>query len=235
MPLFCEDCEKNTVIGWENEVMVIFFLLGCFAVFLYGLVFSNDWCLFTGIAVAGGTMVLRIEFLKAVLPYCPNCKNEYNKKIAGQIGEKEQIVGKMLLNFSKSVFGKYSDEDIDSFRSKSKQIDTLLVLNKFDEAMDMMERNGLMMEAAEIRKKSRIVNHINLDVNELVEQINQYGSLKSLICNNCGAPIENKDIIEGRKFCSYCGGAYDLLTVNEVLRQMLTIDLNTSDNKRKCA
>jgi hypothetical protein len=73
------------------------------------------------------------------------------------------------------------------------------------------------------KMRTTTVKHVTVDINRLVEQIAARGLVIQYKCQNCGATINiDKDSdVAGLKHCSYCGTAYDVLDMSEILEQAL--------------
>lgn len=201
-----------------------------FYVLLVGYINDDDFLKFVGFGGTGFLIFFTIPMVLMEFPkFCQECIDKSNLVVVKEINKSDQLAGKILeKKIIKGQDRKFSDDVINWAIQYSHDVGVLKGYGKYSEAIKKLERVGLIEEAAEIRRQSRIFKHIKLDVNELVDQINEYGSINSLVCESCGAPIDQKDIVEGKKFCNYCGGAFDLLTVNEVLRQLLNADSSGS-------
>ncbi|MCE5261220.1 MAG: hypothetical protein LLG21_04485 [Euryarchaeota archaeon] len=69
----------------------------------------------------------------------------------------------------------------------------------------------------------KVIKHITVDMNELIDQVGTRGLAIPYKCQSCGATITiDKDSNkEGLKFCSYCGTAYNIEDMVRIIQHAL--------------
>ena len=95
----------------------------------------------------------------------------------------------------------------------------------FEKAAVIMEKHNFWEEAGRMRRldDQKIVKHITVDMNELIDQVGTKGLAIPYKCSSCGASITiDKDSKkEGLKFCSYCGTAYNVEDMTKIIQHAL--------------
>lgn len=95
----------------------------------------------------------------------------------------------------------------------------------FEKAAVILEKYHFYEEAGRMRKldDQKIVKHITVDMNELIDQVGTKGLAIPYKCQSCGASITiDKDSKkEGLKFCSYCGTSYNIEDMTKIIQHAL--------------
>ncbi|HQN76058.1 MAG TPA: hypothetical protein PLQ92_04860 [Methanomassiliicoccales archaeon] len=95
----------------------------------------------------------------------------------------------------------------------------------FEKAAVILEKYRFWEEAGRMRRldDQKIVKHITVDMNELIDQVGTKGLAIPYKCSSCGASITiDKDSKkEGLKFCSYCGTAYNIDDMTKIIQHAL--------------
>jgi DNA-directed RNA polymerase subunit RPC12/RpoP len=95
----------------------------------------------------------------------------------------------------------------------------------YENAAVVLERYQFWAEAGRVRKldDEKIVKHITVDMNQLIEQLSTKGLAIPYKCHSCGASITiDKDSKkEGLKFCSYCGTTYNVEDMTRIIQMAL--------------
>ncbi len=95
----------------------------------------------------------------------------------------------------------------------------------FEKAAVIMEKYRFWEEAGRMRRldDQKVVKHITVDMNELIDQVGTKGLAIPYKCSSCGASITiDKDSKkEGLKFCSYCGTAYNVDDMTKIIQHAL--------------
>jgi DNA-directed RNA polymerase subunit RPC12/RpoP len=89
----------------------------------------------------------------------------------------------------------------------------------------ILEKYHFWDEAGRVRKldDEKIIKHITVDMNQLIEQLSTKGLAIPYKCHSCGASITiDKDSKkEGLKFCSYCGTTYNVEDMTKIIQTAL--------------
>lgn len=95
----------------------------------------------------------------------------------------------------------------------------------YEKAAVIMEKHNFWEEAGRMRRldDQKIVKHITVDMNELIDQVGTKGLAIPYKCSSCGASITiDKDSKkDGLKFCSYCGTAYNVEDMTKIIQHAL--------------
>lgn len=95
----------------------------------------------------------------------------------------------------------------------------------FEKAAVIMEKHNFWEEAGRMRRldDQKIVKHITVDMNELIDQVGTKGLAIPYKCSSCGASItiDMDSKKEGLKFCSYCGTAYNVEDMTKIIQHAL--------------
>ncbi len=98
----------------------------------------------------------------------------------------------------------------------------------FEMAAVILEKYRFWEGAGRMRRldDQKVVKHITVDMNELIDQVGTTGLTIPYKCRSCGATIAiDKDSNkEGLKFCSYCGTAYNIEAMVRVIQHALELD-----------
>ncbi|MCG7844196.1 MAG: hypothetical protein MIO90_02040 [Methanomassiliicoccales archaeon] len=95
----------------------------------------------------------------------------------------------------------------------------------FEKAAVILEKYEFWDEAGKVRKldDEKVIKHITVDMNELIDQVSTKGLAIPYKCQSCGASITiDKDSKkDGLKFCSYCGTSYNIEDMTKIIQQAL--------------
>ncbi len=95
----------------------------------------------------------------------------------------------------------------------------------FEKAAVILEKYRFWEEAGRMRRldDQKVIKHITVDMNELIDQVGTKGLAIPYKCQSCGATITiDKDSNkEGLKFCSYCGTAYNIEDMVRIIQHAL--------------
>jgi len=95
----------------------------------------------------------------------------------------------------------------------------------YEGAAVILERYQFWEEAGRVRKldDQKIIKHITVDMNELIDQVSTKGLAIPYKCRSCGASITiDKDSRkEGLKSCSYCGTMYNIEDMTKIIQRAL--------------
>lgn len=95
----------------------------------------------------------------------------------------------------------------------------------FEKAAIILEKYRFWEEAGRMRRldDQKVIKHITVDMNELIDQVGTKGLAIPYKCSSCGATITiDKDSKkEGLKFCSYCGTAYNVDEMTKIIQHAL--------------
>ncbi|MCX6650295.1 MAG: hypothetical protein NT131_01350 [Methanomassiliicoccales archaeon] len=95
----------------------------------------------------------------------------------------------------------------------------------YEKAAVILEKYSFYEEAGRVRKldDEKVIKHITVDMNALIDQISTKGLAIPYKCASCGASITiDKDSKkEGLKFCSYCGTSYNIEDMTKIIQSAL--------------
>jgi hypothetical protein len=95
----------------------------------------------------------------------------------------------------------------------------------FEKAAIILEKYRFWEEAGRMRRldDQKVIKHITVDMNALIDQVGTKGLAIPYKCSSCGASITiDKDSKqEGLKFCSYCGTAYNVDDMTKIIQHAL--------------
>ncbi|MHC1708994.1 MAG: hypothetical protein AB9819_01105 [Methanomassiliicoccales archaeon] len=95
----------------------------------------------------------------------------------------------------------------------------------FEKAAVILEKYRFWEEAGRMRRldDQKVIKHITVDMNALINQVGTKGLAIPYKCSSCGASITiDKDSKqEGLKFCSYCGTAYNVDDMTKIIQHAL--------------
>lgn len=95
----------------------------------------------------------------------------------------------------------------------------------FEKAAVILEKYRFWEEAGRMRRldDQKVIKHITVDMNTLIDQVGTKGLAIPYKCSSCGASITiDKDSKkEGLKFCSYCGTAYNVEDMTKIIQHAL--------------
>lgn len=95
----------------------------------------------------------------------------------------------------------------------------------FEKAAVILEKYRFWEEAGRMRRldDQKVIKHITVDMNALIDQVGTKGLAIPYKCSSCGASITiDKDSKqEGLKFCSYCGTAYNVEDMTKIIQHAL--------------
>ncbi len=101
----------------------------------------------------------------------------------------------------------------------------LELARRYEDAAKEYERLAMWKEAGVMREKgsSKIVKHVNVDLNDLLDRIRDGGLAIPYKCKSCGADfsVDGSSNVNGLRFCSYCGTATDTDTLTTILKDAL--------------
>ncbi len=96
---------------------------------------------------------------------------------------------------------------------------------RYEDAARGFESLNFLERAKSLREQGRqtSVKHVNVDVNELIDQLRTGGLSIPYKCHSCGATIAVNGAAGegGARFCSYCGTAVNTEALQEILRGAL--------------
>jgi len=95
----------------------------------------------------------------------------------------------------------------------------------YEKAAVILEKYQFWEEAGRVRKldDEKVIKHITVDMNALIDQISNKGLAIPYKCHSCGATITiDKDSKkEGLKSCSYCGTSYNIEDMTKMIQKAL--------------
>lgn len=95
----------------------------------------------------------------------------------------------------------------------------------FEKSAVILEKYSFWEEAGRVRKldDEKVIKHITVDMNALIDQISTKGLAIPYKCQSCGATITiDKDSKkEGLKSCSYCGTSYNVEDMTKIIQKAL--------------
>ncbi|HNX47895.1 MAG TPA: hypothetical protein PLC39_00010 [Methanomassiliicoccales archaeon] len=95
----------------------------------------------------------------------------------------------------------------------------------YEKAAVILEKYLFWEEAGRVRRldDQKIIKHITVDMNALINQVGNKGLAIPYKCSSCGASITiDKDSKQdGLKFCSYCGTAYNVEDMTKIIQLAL--------------
>jgi len=145
----------------------------------------------------------------------------YQAKIEG-LEKNDPWLGKLIRSWKQDNPNKLPEESM---------IDELIMARNmekagnFEKAAVLFEKHRFWEEAGRMRRldDQKVVKHITVDMNELIDQVGTKGLAIPYKCSSCGASITiDKDSKkEGLKFCSYCGTAYNIDDMTKIIQSAL--------------
>jgi formylmethanofuran dehydrogenase subunit E len=95
----------------------------------------------------------------------------------------------------------------------------------YEKAAVILEKYRFWEEAGRMRRldDQKVIKHITVDMNALINQVGTKGLAIPYKCSSCGASITiDKDSKQdGLKFCSYCGTAYNVDDMTKIIQHAL--------------
>ncbi len=95
----------------------------------------------------------------------------------------------------------------------------------YEKAAIILEKYRFWEEAGRMRRldDQKVIKHITVDMNALIDQVGTKGLAIPYKCSSCGASITiDKDSKQdGLKFCSYCGTAYNVEDMTKIIQLAL--------------
>lgn len=145
----------------------------------------------------------------------------YQAKIEG-LESGDPWVGKLLRSWKQDNPNKLPEEamvdDLIMARNMEKA-------GNFEKAAVILEKYRFWEEAGRMRRldDQKVIKHITVDMNTLIDQVGTKGLAIPYKCSSCGASITiDKDSKkEGLKFCSYCGTAYNVEDMTKIIQHAL--------------
>jgi DNA-directed RNA polymerase subunit RPC12/RpoP len=145
----------------------------------------------------------------------------YQAKIDG-LENGDPWIGKLIRSWKQDNPNKLPEESM---------IDELVMARNmekagnFEKAAVILEKYRFWEEAGRMRRldDQKVIKHITVDMNELIDQVGTKGLAIPYKCSSCGASITiDKDSKkEGLKFCSYCGTAYNVDDMTKIIQHAL--------------
>jgi DNA-directed RNA polymerase subunit RPC12/RpoP len=175
---------------------------------------------------------------------CPECKkkaadlaeyNAYNLQQASDVkawewaAKVESIerndlwMGRLITSWRAANPGKVPSEvlvqDLTSARNMEKA-------GNYEASAIILERYHFWDEAGRVRRldDEKIIKHITVDMNQLIDQVSTRGLAIPYKCHSCGASItiDGGSKKEGLKFCSYCGTTYNVEDMTKIIQVALS-------------
>jgi len=145
----------------------------------------------------------------------------YMAKVEG-METSDPWVGKLIRSWKKDNPSKLPEEtminDLDMAHNMERA-------GNYEKAAVILEKYQFWEEAGRVRKldDEKIIKHITIDMNELMEQVSTKGLAIPYKCHSCGASITiDKDSKkEGLKSCSYCGTVYNIEDMTKIIQKAL--------------
>lgn len=138
------------------------------------------------------------------------------------IERSDRWMGKLITEWRAANPGKTPNETLVQDLSQARNMEKA---GNYETAAVILEKYHFWEEAGRIRKfeKEKIVKHITVDMNQLIEQLSTKGLAIPYKCHSCGASITiDKDSKkEGLKFCSYCGTTYNVEDMTKMIQMAL--------------
>ncbi len=100
----------------------------------------------------------------------------------------------------------------------------LIEAERLEEAAQIYEHLGMYKEAGELRRRARqqVVTHVEVNMNELIEEMRRGGLTTSYNCPSCGAAtkISGSTAPGSLTHCTFCGAAFRTTDIAELLAQV---------------
>jgi len=131
-------------------------------------------------------------------------------------------IGKLIRAWRKENDNKLPDEAMLNELIMARNMEKA---GNYEKAAVLLEKYHFWEEAGRMRKldDQKVIKHITVDMNELIDQVGTKGLAIPYKCSSCGATITiDKDSKqEGLKFCSYCGTAYNIDDMTKMIQHAL--------------
>lgn len=96
-----------------------------------------------------------------------------------------------------------------AWRVNRHYVDNLVMAKRYDDAARLYEQLGMWREAGDMRDRSRhqYVTHVQVNLNDLLEQLSRMGLSASYTCPQCRSPIKitGETNMDSLTRCQYCG------------------------------
>ncbi len=145
----------------------------------------------------------------------------YMSKVEG-LENGDPWLGKLIRSWKQENPNKLPEESMINDLVMAKNMEKA---GNFEKAAVIMEKYRFWEEAGRMRRldDQKVIKHITVDMNELIDQVGTKGLAIPYKCSSCGASITiDKDSKkEGLKFCSYCGTAYNIDDMTKIIQSAL--------------
>lgn len=174
---------------------------------------------------------------------CPECKkkdadlaeyNAYNHRLAADakavewaakvesIERSDPWMGKLITSWRVANPGKVPNEVLVQELHSARNLEKA---GNFEGSAIILEKHHFWEEAGRVRRldDEKVIKHITLDMNQLIDQISTKGLAIPYKCHSCGASItiDGASKKEGLKFCSYCGTTYNTEDMTRIIQLAL--------------
>ncbi len=174
---------------------------------------------------------------------CPDCNkkdkdiaeyNAYNHQLAADakavewaakvesIEKSDPWMGKLINMWRSANPGKAPNELLVQELYSARNLEKA---GNFEASAIILEKNHFWEEAGRVRRldDEKIIKHITVDMNHLIDQISTRGLAIPYKCHSCGASItiDGASKKEGLKFCSYCGTTYNTEDMTRIIQHAL--------------
>lgn len=102
--------------------------------------------------------------------------------------------------------------------------ENLVAAERLEEAAQIYEQLGMFQEAGDLRRraKAQVITHVNVDMDQLIEELRKGGLVTSYNCPNCGAAakITGSTSSAALTHCTFCGAAFKTTDIVDLLAQV---------------
>lgn len=212
--------------GWEYIIISFVFLIVFVPIIMAGIVPAIEKRHRSAGVLACKECVAVIAREQADAAEMARAKQEaqayaYQAKIEG-LENGDPWLGKLIRSWKQDNPNKLPEESM---------IDELVMARNmekagnFEKAAIILEKYRFWEEAGRMRRldDQKVIKHITVDMNTLIDQVGTKGLAIPYKCSSCGASITiDKDSKqEGLKFCSYCGTAYNVDDMTKIIQHAL--------------